>query len=459
MLSIGFWAPFMYAHWFIASTSWVTHMHAIANYPGVSLMALALVWVGALAVGRWGGPGVRRLCGAAWVRAVLAALACVCALAVGWGLVGGEGPTIVAMAIGAWAMLVLQTYWWERYACTQTVTYALSLCVGIAVLGVLKILMAVVGAAFVLVAGLLPWMCGFGLELLKEGDGTRGEVWFTPRVLLSLGRLAVGIVAFLVIWSVCNAFLKETAGHQGFGSTASLGLTAVIQLIDVGFAAAMAWWIAVRKGQLEYVQLWKIAYVLLCVSIVFLVVAGPLQAAQVFSTAAFVMAQVMVDLACGNVARHSSLGAVYVFGAGELVYNATDWLGRALVGGFGIVSLSYQALALLLFGAVVVLAFFLPARTVGSQYLLSDLNGLPPQPSDRERLQARCRQIAEAHGLSGRELEIVELLCQGRSKPYIAEALYLSENTVGTYTRRLYKKLDVHSKQELLDLVFADEAQ
>lgn len=45
------------------------------------------------------------------------------------------------------------------------------------------------------------------------------------------------------------------------------------------------------------------------------------------------------------------------------------------------------------------------------------------------------------------------LIAQGRSKSYIAEALCLSENTVRTHAKNVYTKLDVHSKQELIDLL------
>ena len=45
------------------------------------------------------------------------------------------------------------------------------------------------------------------------------------------------------------------------------------------------------------------------------------------------------------------------------------------------------------------------------------------------------------------------MLAKGRSKPYITEALCLSENTVRIYTKRIYAKTGVHSKQELQDLL------
>ena len=40
-----------------------------------------------------------------------------------------------------------------------------------------------------------------------------------------------------------------------------------------------------------------------------------------------------------------------------------------------------------------------------------------------------------------------------RSKAYIADAFFISENTVRGHVKRLYAKLDVHSKQELVDKV------
>ncbi|MFQ8869257.1 MAG: helix-turn-helix transcriptional regulator, partial [Eggerthella lenta] len=40
-----------------------------------------------------------------------------------------------------------------------------------------------------------------------------------------------------------------------------------------------------------------------------------------------------------------------------------------------------------------------------------------------------------------------------RSKSYIAESLFISENTVRSHSKHIYAKLDVHSKQEILDLI------
>ncbi|WP_270296185.1 LuxR C-terminal-related transcriptional regulator [Eggerthella sinensis] len=37
------------------------------------------------------------------------------------------------------------------------------------------------------------------------------------------------------------------------------------------------------------------------------------------------------------------------------------------------------------------------------------------------------------------------------------DTLVLSKNTVATHVKHIYQKLDVHSQQELLDLVQGDE--
>lgn len=59
--------------------------------------------------------------------------------------------------------------------------------------------------------------------------------------------------------------------------------------------------------------------------------------------------------------------------------------------------------------------------------------------------------FARAQGLSNRETEVVLLLLEGRSLRYIQNELYISEGTARTHVKRIYAKLGVHSKQELID--------
>jgi two-component system response regulator DevR len=55
--------------------------------------------------------------------------------------------------------------------------------------------------------------------------------------------------------------------------------------------------------------------------------------------------------------------------------------------------------------------------------------------------------------LATREREILELILENKKRKEIADELCLSENTIKTYTRTLYGKLGVSSREELYALL------
>lgn len=66
-----------------------------------------------------------------------------------------------------------------------------------------------------------------------------------------------------------------------------------------------------------------------------------------------------------------------------------------------------------------------------------------------------CAMMRKAYGLSNRETDVLELILRGRDVARMAEAMFVSENTVRSHCKNLYKKMDVHSRQQVFDL--ADE--
>ncbi len=61
--------------------------------------------------------------------------------------------------------------------------------------------------------------------------------------------------------------------------------------------------------------------------------------------------------------------------------------------------------------------------------------------------------VREGELLAPREREILEMILQNKKRKEIADELYLSENTIKTYTRTLYNKLGVGSREELYALL------
>jgi DNA-binding CsgD family transcriptional regulator/PAS domain-containing protein len=57
--------------------------------------------------------------------------------------------------------------------------------------------------------------------------------------------------------------------------------------------------------------------------------------------------------------------------------------------------------------------------------------------------------------LSRREQEIAELVAQGLTTKQIAERAFISENTVKQHLKRVFAKVDVHNRAELVQLVWA----
>ena len=62
------------------------------------------------------------------------------------------------------------------------------------------------------------------------------------------------------------------------------------------------------------------------------------------------------------------------------------------------------------------------------------------------------KKLQEKVSLSKREIEVLEYLATGLSTTVIADRLFLSSNTVRKHVENIYKKLQVHSKIEAVDV-------
>ena len=66
------------------------------------------------------------------------------------------------------------------------------------------------------------------------------------------------------------------------------------------------------------------------------------------------------------------------------------------------------------------------------------------------------RFMATERGVTQRETEVRALLVAGKSRREICDELTVSPDTVKTHVRSVYRKMGVHSQQELIDRVIAE---
>lgn len=81
---------------------------------------------------------------------------------------------------------------------------------------------------------------------------------------------------------------------------------------------------------------------------------------------------------------------------------------------------------------------------------------VPWKPSDVHELDIfdnMCRKIASGRNLTPRENEVFRLLACGYNTESIANILVVSSSTVKTHVARIYRKLGIHSQQEIISMI------
>jgi len=94
--------------------------------------------------------------------------------------------------------------------------------------------------------------------------------------------------------------------------------------------------------------------------------------------------------------------------------------------------------------------------------LLIGADDVVSKPFDHDELLARVRKISRRANagssadvpLTGREVEVLQLLASGLTQDAIAKELFISSKTVGTHVQRIISKLGVHSRTEAVSFAF-----
>ena len=148
--------------------------------------------------------------------------------------------------------------------------------------------------------------------------------------------------------------------------------------------------------------------------------------------------------------RHASFIAAIVFG------NIAVWLVEKFIPwDFEFLSVSYIFSEIVLLGLYWMMQDYVNIKQIHDISTTNvGLEGNEASVSDFELKLAKILSSSEiSEKLSTREREILELILLNKKRKEIALDLHLSENTIKTYTRTLYAKLGVGSREEIFSML------
>lgn len=406
---------------------------------------------------------------------------------IGGAVIAGIGG---AVGGGMWTVV------YRRLPLTQAVLYGFA-SLGLGSLGGLAFsflpnLASYVASAFMPAVALL----GFQQSLkIPEVPPAAGAV-YDREPGRSVVRFFAGIAAFSFALGIARGF------PVGEAIPFDAGMRLLHQLGVAALSAFVIWWAIVARRRLSFKLLWGLEVAVMALGIVLLALfPGSLTGAGVAIiniADTFMLGVLWVTLQ--DVARHSTRHVYVIYGAAWAARVVFRNVGRILIAVVGSSMTALTSLAAVLVFAVALSMVLLlssnvlvarplfgakvlaekaggTGRTVGGQQggcfpatgsvvstsaegraigrseeraTVDGEGDAPAAPGEPPALDART-ELRERFGLSERELEVLEPLSQGRSKAYIADMLFISENTVRAHVKRIYAKLDVHNRQELLD--------
>ena len=170
---------------------------------------------------------------------------------------------------------------------------------------------------------------------------------------------------------------------------------------------------------------------------------------NVFISCIYLLVVTLLKATLADVVRTKRIDSQCVFGLGLGIVFASVGLGTAV----GTIPRSFEEMSSLVLMLTIVLVaiyiLFVPAVFVRR----SQKTRTVILPFDEQSLKQRCSDLAQRYAITDSERAVMELLSQGMTFSAAAKELTLSENTVRSHSKSIYRKMGIHTKQELIDIV------
>lgn len=334
------------------------------------------------------------------------------------------------------------------------------------------------GAREVLLATALGAACGLAMAMVPVAGAPNilkllpiGSAWALrslaapqlPRIAdaaegREAERLSVRVVAGTALFGLAGGFMEVFSSEPGMAATPAFPATLLILVLfciaAVQLFSSMVPWAprdeddaaSEREGSLAGV--YRLAILLTMAGYLFVPVLGGFgvtgQAIVLAGHLGLACVLMMMFLA---IARAAARDAATSFARGLFALYLGEAAGIVLGNGLELVQPGVaQPLAIAALAGLAALFAYLFLFTERDYVELTSLIG------EVDVFDEACLRIVQEHGLSKREAEVLPLALRGRTAERIAGELCIAKSTADTHLRRIYGKVGVHSRQELIDL-------
>ena len=319
----------------------------------------------------------------------------------------------------------------------------------------------VAGVVLFLVCPLVSFMLTIGLAKPLIAEIARSEAPADVAITQPTTFLPLASQLFVCLFLFSMAF----GFSLRFGEVAGTPLANMIGFFPVAFVAA---YVLVRRRSLNADLIVQVS-VLLVAAGFFLAAVSP-KTTYITSSALLSTGNALFEMVAWLVlimlAGRNRKGALAVFAWGRGVAGFGSLLGAALgMASNRLVALDHDLFAFLpcLLMLLVVGYALIGMRSFSFEQTIEGVSEAPDLPAapdaaagPEDAFARRCAEIADEFGLSPRELEVFEMLAEGRDRTYIQEKLVISRNTVKAHVKHIYAKLDIHSHQDLIALAHGE---
>lgn len=340
--------------------------------------------------------------------------------------------------VGTSLLLLL---WKEYFACLSPTRIALYVaCSMIAGEALRFILLGFTPAYFGVAMALLPVLsCALlvrAFRSLPAEELPGGRAATSPRV-------PVWLIGMVAAYALCYGLVAKN-------SASSVIITSFSKLLP---AALVILAILLQSERFSFNDVYRLGLPLaVCGGALFCGFSGmDATVANLFITFGFITCCILATVGLGSAAHAAGGGATCLFGIQVAAQYAASLMGK--VAGLPAVQavlptgfLGAATLAACLATAGLVALFMRDERRFD---LVWGASGDAPASDAQADSLARIQRAAQAAGLSGREVEVLRLLLEGKTLAQVGRELCIAQGTVKSHANRIYRKLGVTGRGEL----------